>query len=181
VRSILLAALALLLLPGMVMAQGAVSAELEPVSSSGVSGTARLTAAGAATDVTLDVRGLEPGADALAFLRAGSCDLPSASFAALPDLKADATGRATATGPVLYQGREKVALSTLADGEHIIAIQSGGRMLACGVIPGRAAAWGPATLPHGGAANLAWSPVTAGALGSCAVFAGLLLRRRSRS
>jgi len=59
---------------------------------------------------------------------------PSASFAALPDLKADATGRARATGSVLYHGTENVALATMADGEHIIAIQAG-QFVACGMIP----------------------------------------------
>jgi hypothetical protein len=37
--------------------------------------------------------------------------MPSASFAALPNLKADATGRATMTGFVLFHGTENVALS----------------------------------------------------------------------
>ena len=59
-------------------------------------------------------------------MRANTCAMPSASFAALPDLKADATGRATATGSVLFHGTENVALATMADGEHIIAIRAGG-------------------------------------------------------
>ena len=65
---------------------------------------------------------------------ANTCAEPSASFAALPELKADAGGKATATGSIRYRGTEAVALATMADGAHIIAIQTG-HMVACGVIP----------------------------------------------
>ena len=52
-------------------------------------------------------------------MHAGTCAMPSASFAPLPYLKADATGRTTATGLVLFHATENVALATMADGEHI--------------------------------------------------------------
>src|SRR5713101_4969699 len=129
-----LVVLALLLLPGIVMAQEAVTVRLDPVGGSGVSGTATLSARDGAM-VALDIKGLALGAAARGTMQAGTCAMPSASFATLPDLKADATGRARAIGSVLYHGTENVALATMADGEHIIAIQAGQVWVACGVIP----------------------------------------------
>jgi hypothetical protein len=174
-----LVVLALLLLAGMVMAQQAITVRLDPVGESGVSGTATLIAAGDGTSVALDIRGLAPGADARATMHANTCAMPSASFAALPDLKADATGRATATGSVLFHGTENVALATMADGEHIIAILAG-QVVACGVIPRLTSASVPPTLPVSG--GTAFSPMAAavGVLGLCALAAGLSLRQRSQ-
>jgi hypothetical protein len=179
----LVAPLALLLLPGMGMAQAAVTVQLDPVGESKVSGTATLTAAGEGTDVTLDVTGLAPGTDARATMHANTCAMPSASFAALPDLKADATGSATATGSVLFHGTEAVALATMADGEHVIAVQAG-QVVACGVIPKLASAAAPPTLPATGGATFSTSSLVAamaGIFGLCALSAGLFLRRRSQT
>jgi hypothetical protein len=164
----------------MVMAQEAITVRLDPVGESGVSGTATLTAAGDGTNVALDIQGLAPGADAQATMHAGTCEMPSASFAALPGLKADATGRATATGSVLFHGTEPVALATMADGEHIIAIQQAGQVVACGVIPKLMSASAPPTLPVTGGAASSLMAAGAGVLGFCALSAGLLLRQRSQ-
>jgi hypothetical protein len=175
-----LIALALLLLPGMGMAQTAVTVQLDPVGESGVSGTATLTAALDGTNVTLvtlDVKGLAPGTDARATMNANTCAMPSASFAALPALKADATGRATATGSVLFRGTEAVALATMADGEHVIAVQAG-QVVACGVIPKLASA--PPALPATGGAAFPLIAATAVILGLCALSAGLFLRQRGQ-
>jgi hypothetical protein len=172
-----LIALALLLLPGMGMAQTAVTVQLDPVGESKVSGTATLTAAGEGTNVALDVKGLAPGADARATMQANTCAMPSASFAALPALKADATGRATATGSVLFRGTEAVALATMADGEHVIAVQAG-QVVACGVIPKLASA--PPALPATGGAAFPPIAATAVILGLCALSAGLFSRQRGQ-
>jgi hypothetical protein len=174
-----LVVLALLLVPGMLMAQEAVTVQLDPVGESGVSGTATLTAAGDGTNVALDIQGLAAGADARATMHANTCDMPSASFATLPDLKADAAGRAAATGSVLFHGTENVALETMADGEHIIAIQTG-QVVACGVIPTLTSAAAPATLPGTGGAPFSLLAATAGILGLCALSAGLFLRQGSQ-
>ena len=171
---------ALLLLPGMAMAQETVTVRLDPVGESGVSGTATLTAVGEGTNVALDINGLEAGAEARATMHAGTCALPSASFAELPALQADATGRATATGSVLFRGTENVGLATMADGEHIIAIQAGGQVAACGVIPRLESASAPAELPATGGAAFSRTPAIAGVLGLCALSAGLFLRQRHR-
>ena len=168
-----------LLLPGMVVAQETVTVRLDPVGESGVSGTATLTAAGDGTNVVLDITGLAPGADARATMHANTCAMPSASFAALPDLKADATGRATATGSVLFHGTG-VALATMADGEHIIAIHAGQQVAACGVIPRLASASAPSALPETGGAASPLVATLAGILGVCALSAGLFLRQRIR-
>ena len=171
--------LALLLLPGLVIAQEAVTVQLDPVDGSGVSGTATLTAAGEGTHVELDIQGLAPGAAARASMQANTCAMPSASFAALPDLQADATGRATATGSVLFRGTENVALATMADGEHTITIQTE-QVVACGVIPKLTSASASPTLPVTGGAALWLLAAIVGVLGLCALSAGLFLRRRSR-
>jgi hypothetical protein len=170
-----LAVLAPLLLPAMSIAQEAVTVQLDPVGKSKVSGTATLTAAGEGTDVTLDVTGLAPGADARATMHANTCAMPSASFAALPDLKADAAGRATATGSVLFHGTEAVALATMADGEHVIAVRAG-QVVACGVIPRLASAAAPSTLPATGGASSPLTAAIAGVLGFCTLSVGLFLR-----
>jgi hypothetical protein len=172
---IALLVLAFLLLPAIGMAQEEVMVQLEPVGGSGVSGTAALTAAGDGTYVALDVAGLAPGAAARGTMQAGTCAQPSASFATLPDLSADAAGHATASGSVLFHATENVALDTMADGEHIIAIHTD-QVVACGVIPGLAAS---PSLPVTGGAPV-WFAVGAPAvLGLGALSAGLFLRRRS--
>jgi hypothetical protein len=171
--------LALLFLPDKGMAQEAITVRLDPVGESGVSGTATLVAAGDGTKVALDVQGLAPGADARATMHANTCAMPSASFAALPDLKADATGRATATGSVLFRGTEAVALATMADGEHVVAIQAA-RVVACGVIPKLASASAPPTLPATGDAAFPLIAATVVILGLCALSAGLFSRQRGQ-
>jgi len=169
-----------LLLPGAILAQETVTVRLDPVGESGVGGTAILTAVGEGTNVALDVSGLAPGADARATMQAGTCAMPSASFAALPDLKADATGRATATGSVLFHGTESVALSTMAGGEHIIAIHAGEQVVACGVIPNLASASPSPALPATGGAAFPLAPALVGGFGLCILSAGLFLRQRVR-
>jgi hypothetical protein len=176
--TISLVVLALLFLPRMVLAQQAVTVRLDPVGGSAVSGTATLTAAGDGTNVALDIEGLAPNAGARATMHAGTCALPSASFAGLPNLKADATGRAMATGPVLFHGTENIALATMADGEHIITIQTE-QVVACGVIPRLASAPAPPVLPGTGGAASGSVAATACVLGFCALVAGLFLWQRS--
>lgn len=173
--------LALLLLPAMALAQEAVTVQLDPVGESGVSGTATLTAAGEGTDVTLDVDGLAAGAEAQATMHAGTCAMPGASFATLPDLTADETGAATATGSVLFRGTESVALATMADGEHVIAIHVGEQVVACGVIPELTAEPTAPVLPATGGAPFSLAAIIAGVLGLVALSAGRLLRRLNRS
>ena len=166
-----LVVLALLLLPVVALAQASVTVQLDPIGDSGVSGTATLTADGEGTDVALSIKGLPADAEARATMQAGTCAEPSASFAELPDLAADASGNATANGRVLFRGSEDVALATMADGEHIVSVETGGQVVACGVIPAQ-------TLPESGAAVFPVVAGVAGALGLCALAAGQLLRPR---
>lgn len=171
---ILLTGLALLVWPGMSLAQESVTVKLDPIGGSGVSGMATLTRVGEGTQAVLDLQGLAPGITAQARMQANTCAMPSASFATLPDLTADATGRATATGSVLFRGTDNVALTTMADGAHIIAIQTG-QMVACGVIPAAPSVSGPSTLPGTGGAALWLMPAIMAILGLCALSAGLFL------
>lgn len=176
---ITLAVLAFLLSTGIILAQETVIVQLGPVGESDASGTATLAAEGEATHVTLDVVGLAPGVDARATMHAGTCTMPSASFAALPDLRADATGRAIATGQVLFHATENVALATMADGEHIIAIHAGEGVVACGVIPRLTSASPPLALPVTGGATVSLTAAMAGVLGLCALSTGLFLWRHN--
>ena len=152
-----LAVAALLVAAAPALAQQVVTAQLSPQGGSGVSGTATFTAAGDvahaprledATQVSLQVSGLPPGASAQSSLHAGTCATPSASAAMLPNLMADAMGRATASGFVLFRGAENVAFTIVADGSHVVSVTSGGRVLACGAIP--RAAQIPGRLPATG-------------------------------
>jgi hypothetical protein len=103
--------------------------------------------------------------------------MPSASFAALPELTADGSGQATATGSILFRGTDDVALATMADGEHIITIQTD-QVVACGVIPKLASASTPPALPAtGGVAGLFTAAIVT-ILGLCFLSLGLFLGRR---
>lgn len=183
--SLLLLALALLSSGAIALAQDSVDVSLNPVDNSGVTGTVHLVAAGTGTEATLDITGLDPNAQATATLHAGTCDLPGASFAPLPALTADAGGRATATGSILFHGTEDVALADIADDEHVIVVQAGSRVVACGVIPrlgaanaASAPAAAPAELPTTGGLGLPLAPALTVLLGLGAVAAGLRLRAR---
>ena len=167
----LVVAVALLSLGGVALAQEYVDVQLDPVNDSGVSGTARVTAAGEATEVTLNVSGLEANAEAQASMHSGTCDLPSASFAALPNLTADADGSASASGTILFQGSENVSLASIADGEHV----------ACGVIPVGASVQQPSQLPETGGAGFPLAAVILGVAGLGALAGGLLLGQRRSS
>ncbi len=175
---------ALLLWPAIALAQGQVEEQvplnLEAVSGSGVSGTAVLTREGEGTKVTLEIQGLPATAEARAVMNAGTCAQPSASFATLPNLKADSNGKATATGSILFHGTEAVALETIADGQHIISIQTD-KVVACGVIPHLAAVSRPSQIPATGGSGLELFGGAITALGLGALASGLILIQRSRS
>ncbi len=170
----------LLALPGLASAQESVNVQLASTGGSTVTGTATLTADGEATNVTLEVTGLPANAAARATMQAGTCEQPGASFAELPNLQADANGRATATGKVLFRGTEDVALATMADGEHTLSVVVD-QVVACGVIPMSAsAAATTAGMPEtGGLAPWFVALVVVAALALVGLFALLLRRGRS--
>jgi hypothetical protein len=176
-----LVALIFLLSSSMALAQETVTVQINPVDESGVSGTAILTADGEGTKVTLNITGLAAGTEARATMHANTCARPSASFAALPNLKADETGTATATGRVLFHN-EDVALTVMTDYEHVIAIRADKQFVACGTIPTPAASSAPTTLPEAGGVAF-WS--LAGSTGALVLGLGIfsyglfLWRRRS--
>lgn len=111
---------------------------LSGVGGASVRGTAILTAQNDGTQIILDVTGLPAGATAETRLHAGTCAQMSSSAAQLPDLRADASGQARATGQVLFRGTEPVALSTLLDGSRVITVTLSGPatnvLVACGSI-----------------------------------------------
>ncbi len=159
------------------VAQAAITVQLEPVAGGNVSGTAVLAAEGDATRVTLNVAGLAPGTSATASLQAGTRETPGASAAALPALTADANGRASANGRVLFRGTENVALAAIADGAHTITVAAPSGATACGVIPSAGAST-QGSLPAAGAST-PWLPIGllfGGAL--LALVGGIMLRIR---
>jgi hypothetical protein len=107
----------------------------EPAGGSQVRGAAIVTGKEGGTSVSLHLTGLAPGTPAQASLHAGSCSAPGASFAVLPQLTADASGTASATGPVLFRGTESVAPAIVADGDHVISVSQSGRAVACARVP----------------------------------------------
>jgi len=113
-----------------------VTVRLAPVDGSSVRGTIVLTGVSSGTKAVLDVKGLPGGARAVTRLHAGTgLESLGASFAPLPKLRADAAGRARASGRVLFQGREPVALADIADAGHVIVVALRGEILAYGVVP----------------------------------------------
>jgi hypothetical protein len=117
------------------MAQSTFTVPISAVGNSGVGGSAVLTATGGGTSISLDIEGLAAGASAQASLHAGTCEMPGASAAALPALTADTSGKAAASGSVLFRGTEDVALSIIADGDHVILVSEANQVVACGWIP----------------------------------------------
>jgi hypothetical protein len=107
----------------------------ESVAGSKVRGAAIVLGKEGGTSVSLHLTGMAPGTPVQAALHAGTCSAPGASFAALPELTPDASGTGSATGPVLFRGRESVALATVADGDHVISIGQSGRAVACARVP----------------------------------------------
>jgi hypothetical protein len=108
---------------------------LKAVAKSGVTGQANATARGAGTYVVFTVRGLGPNAKVRAVMNAGNCKQPGASAASVGSAKADARGLAKWSASVLYRNAP-VAWVSIADGAHLFQIVAGGRVVACGVIPG---------------------------------------------
>ncbi|MGI9111322.1 MAG: hypothetical protein ACR2GT_03855, partial [Gaiellaceae bacterium] len=106
-----------------------------PVAGSGVSGSAPLGANGIGTRVAARVTGLAPGATARILLRVGRWPRLSASFATAVTVRADSKGVARATSAVRYRN-EPVALSIVADSNHILPIVPGGRVVAGASLPG---------------------------------------------
>ena len=111
---------------------------LAPQAASGVSGKLTLSSPGdrAAAKVSVRVRGLKPGAQAVLVVNGGNCKRRGASVARVLTARADVNGIVTASGRVRYRGVEPVPFSTLADGAHAFSILAGARVVACGVVPG---------------------------------------------
>jgi hypothetical protein len=136
-----------------------------------------LSMVGEGTNVVLDIEGLTPDAATQGTMHAGTCATPGASFALLPELKADAAGKSTATGSILFRGTEHVALATMTDGEHIIVIRTE-EVAACGVIPQSVTP--PASLPVTGDTTYPLISIGMGVLGFCLLCTGLFLKSHSR-
>ena len=102
--------------------------------SSGVSGSAVVAAKSDGTRVTLTLYNLAPKAVVRAFLHAGTCAKPSASLATIVSTKATAAG-GVSTAAQLVLGGKPVSYFDIADGDHLITISAGSRVVACGAVP----------------------------------------------
>ena len=169
--------LAPLLLPYTTLAQENIIVQIESLDGPGVSGTATLSGVGEGTHVVLDIIGLTPGATIQSSMHAGTCAMPSASFASLPESQADVTGNAMVAGSILFRGTEEIGLVTMTDGEHILVIQGEG-VIACGVIPELAIL--PASLPETGGVASSQISILVSVFGFCLLCIGLFLRHHSR-
>jgi Cu-Zn family superoxide dismutase len=112
-----------------------IAVRLSPLAESGVNGNASLTAIGSATRVAIEADGLTPNSSYVSRLHSGTCEQPSASFAALPSLDAGADGRGMAEGWVRFRESIDVPIADLADGDHVIVIADSASIVACGSIP----------------------------------------------
>jgi hypothetical protein len=109
---------------------------LEPIASS-VKGTATVgvAATGTAARARFALTGIRPGVLVRAVVLAGTCKRPSASFAAAGAARATADGRARWSARVAIAG-SPVSWTTIADGNQVVTVISGGRTAACAAIPG---------------------------------------------
>lgn len=100
-----------------------------------VIGVAVLRASGDGTVAAINVSDLEPETDVHGAINAGNCAEPGASVLALEAIHTDHDGRGRTSGRLLFRGREDVALSDLADGEHVVRLFMDDADVACGRIP----------------------------------------------
>jgi hypothetical protein len=108
----------------------------KPVAKSGVAGKAELGAHGVGTRVSVRLTGLAPGATARVLLHTGRYPRLSASFAtAVGRITADARGVARASSAVRFRN-EPVSWRIVADGDHVLTVVVGGRVVAYAPIPG---------------------------------------------
>jgi hypothetical protein len=132
--------------------------------------------------VTVELSGLTPGTVYTVNLHAGTCALPSASFARLGDITADAGGAGqlqASEGTASATGAQVILTTELVlDGDHILLVV-GDDAVACGTIPSLAATSGPGPI-----ATPSQLPATGGlplgllaALGLSSLALGWRLRR----
>jgi hypothetical protein len=147
-------------------AQGAITAQLEPVGGSGVRGTLAVEPpVGGIATLVVEPAGLDPNRRYEAFLHAGTVAQPSASAARLMGLLtvgADGRGRLMTAHAVANGVAFELTRELLADGDHVVLVrEQGGTVVAGGAIP-RAVAM-PTQLPRTGGVP-AMAPVWIGAV-----------------
>lgn len=113
--------------------------------------------------VTVEATGLMPGETYAALLQAGTCAAPGASTGRLGELMADAAGHAGVRASAVRAGAtgDEVPLTAelLDDGDHAIALQHDGSVVACTTLPGAPDAEPDAT-PSDGGTPAATAPMT---------------------
>jgi hypothetical protein len=105
------------------------------VGGSKVAGSATLGANGVGTKVSVRITGLKPGTPAQVLVRVGRYPKLSASFAKAAFVKADAKGVARASSAVRFRN-EPVSWTVIADGDHVLTVVAGGKVVAYAEIPG---------------------------------------------
>jgi hypothetical protein len=114
------------------LAEGVV---FKPVAKSGVAGTGMVTQNGIGTGVVVRLRGLKPNSTARVLLQTGRYPKLSASFAKAVNLKADGRGQARGSSAIRFRN-EPVAFWIVADGDHVLSVIAGGKVVAIAEIPG---------------------------------------------
>jgi opacity protein-like surface antigen len=107
----------------------------KPVAKSGVTGTGMVTQNGIGTGVVVRLRGLKPNSTARVLLQTGRYPKLSASFAKAVNVKADARGQARGSSAIRFRN-EPVAFWIVADGDHVLSVIAGGKVVAIAEIPG---------------------------------------------
>jgi hypothetical protein len=128
-----LIACALMLVPVAAAASRTERVVLVPIAGAHVKAAAVASASGSGTRVAFITR-VKARAHVRAILLAGTCKMPSASFADAGGARADARGHANWTARLRFH-RSDVAWATVSDGKHLLVLLVDGKAAACGVIP----------------------------------------------
>ena len=111
-------------------AASGIPVDVKPLKGGAVHGTVTFYAGKGGAAALVAVRELPAKSSVRILVHAGTCDRHSASFAALPLLRADARGRIDARVSVRFHHR-KIPLRAISAGEHAVRVVAS-RSLACG-------------------------------------------------
>jgi len=110
-------------------------AHLYALDHSKITGLATLAPAGLGTSARLVVNGLGPHSPARALLHEGTCTHHGPSTAIVGAGRADGTGVLRTTRAQILSHALPLAVGSIADGKHVIAVSVGTRVVACGRVP----------------------------------------------
>lgn len=102
--------------------------------------TVTLTGKEGGTLYEAQFKGLAPDAQCLINLHGGSCAQRGASFTRVSEISSDEKGSSRSSGKLLFRDQDAIEPASIADGAHIIVVQSikaapPRHVAACGAVP----------------------------------------------